>query len=137
MKRLITFAILAAVSLSSVPYASSQEIKDGLAVYNEPPSRLRGVIEKFNQDYGSLDRLYTASTSVNRTTALRRLYDEQLEVLDRQKFDALNHDEQIDLILFRNYLEHENAELERGRTNWPRWPIWYRLPQRSAISKIH
>src|SRR5829696_5207755 len=115
MKRLITFAILAAVSLSSVPYASSQEIKDGLAVYNEPPSRLRGVIEKVNQDHGSLDRLYTASTSVNRTTALRRLYDEQLEVLDRQKFDALNHDEQIDLILFRNYLEHENAGLKRGR----------------------
>ena len=36
---------------------------DDLNNYNEPPSRFRGVIEKFSEDYGSLNRFYTAQTS--------------------------------------------------------------------------
>ena len=34
----------------------AQAARDDLAGYNDPPSRLRGVIEKFGEDYGILNR---------------------------------------------------------------------------------
>jgi uncharacterized protein (DUF885 family) len=81
--------------------------------YNEPPSRLRGVIEKFSEDAGSLDRFYTARDSTNRRTRFRTLYADWLGFLNKQNFDALNHDEQVDYLLFKNYLAHEIKELDR------------------------
>jgi len=81
--------------------------------YNEQPSRLRGLIERFNEDYGALDRFYSARTSPNRSERMRKLYADGLESLGRLNFDALNHDEQIDYILFRNYLDHQQKELAR------------------------
>lgn len=86
---------------------------DELANYNEPPSRFRGVIEKFGEDVGILNRFYTAQTSANRAARFRALYGEWLALLERQDFAKLNHDEQIDYVLFQNYLRHELKELER------------------------
>ena len=108
MKRLIPIWLL----IFSVITLSAQTNED-LSNYNEPPSRLRGVIEKFSEDYGSLNRFYTAQTSPNRAARFRQFYADWLAVLNKQNFDALNHDEQIDYLLFKNYLEHEQKELNR------------------------
>ena len=86
---------------------------DSLNAYNEPPSRLRGVIEKFNEDYGTLNRLNTAPTSANRSAKFAELYAERLAYLAKLDFNSLNHDEQVDYLLFKNYLEHEQKELAR------------------------
>ena len=105
------FAVLLANFLAAAVYAQTV---DDLNVYNEPPSRLRGVIEKFSEDYGSLNRFYTAPTSANRRARLIELYKERLAFLDQQNFDALNRDEQIDFLLFQNFLRHETKELDRS-----------------------
>jgi uncharacterized protein (DUF885 family) len=84
-----------------------------LLAYNEPPSRLRGVVEKFGQDYGSINRFYTAQTSSIRAVRFRQLYTDYLSLLQRLDFDSLNRDEQIDYVLFKNYLDHEQKELVR------------------------
>ena len=86
---------------------------DALNSYNEPPSRLRGVIEKFSEDYGTLNRLNTAPTSPNRSAKFAELYTERLAYLAKLDFNSLNHDEQVDYLLFKNYLEHEQKELAR------------------------
>ena len=86
---------------------------DDLAAYNEPPSRLRGVIEKFSEDYGSIDRFYTARTSGTRVGRFRQLYGDYLGLLRRLDYASLNSDEQIDYVLFTNYLDHEQKELAR------------------------
>jgi uncharacterized protein (DUF885 family) len=99
-------------NLLLVLIASAQTTAD-LSDYNEPPSRLRGVIEKFTQDYGSLNRFYTAQTSPNRAERFRQFYTDWIAFLERQNFNSLNHDEQIDYILFKNYLAHELKELDR------------------------
>jgi uncharacterized protein (DUF885 family) len=108
MKRpiLLILSLFLAINL----YAQSVE---EMANYNESPSRLRGVIEKFSADYGSLDRFYTAYTSPNRVARLRELYASYKQVLAKLDFDKLSHDEQIDYLLFAKYLNHENSELER------------------------
>src|SRR4029079_17629865 len=63
--------------------------------------------------YGSLDRFYTARTSPNRAARMRQLYSDELATLNAIDFDKLNHDEQVDYILFKNYLDHERKELDR------------------------
>ena len=91
----------------------TQTLKDDFAAYNEPPSLFRGMIEKFGEDYGILSRFYTAQTSANRSERFRRFYGDELALINRLDFGSLNHDEQIDYLLFRNYLEHEQKELAR------------------------
>lgn len=83
------------------------------ADYNDPPSRLNGVIERYQEDYGILNRYYSASTSPNRSARLKQLYSDELTLLAKLDFDKLNHDEQIDYLLFKNYLEHEIKEQDR------------------------
>jgi uncharacterized protein (DUF885 family) len=85
-------------------------------IVNEPPSRLRGVIERFSQDDGAFNRLFTARTSSNRTERFRKLYTDHLAALDQLNFDTLSHDEQVDYLLFANHLRRELRELERERS---------------------
>ena len=93
-----------------VQSAFAQTATDDLTKYNDPPSRLRGVIERFDEDFGILNRFYSAATSARRSNQLRKLYGDNLLVLAAVDFEKLNHDEQIDYILFKNYLEHEVKE---------------------------
>ena len=74
------------------------------------------MIEKYSQDYGALNRFYSAQTSANRASRMRQLYGDSLSLLERLNFEGLNHDEQIDHILFSNYLRHEIKELDRNKT---------------------
>jgi hypothetical protein len=92
----------------------AQAPRDELTAYNEPPSRLRGLIEKFDQDTGILNRFYTAQTSANRSARFRQLYADELSLLGRLNFDTLNHDEQVDYILFKNDLDHSLKEMARN-----------------------
>ena len=110
MKKLILTSVV--IALTAFTSANAQRT-DELSTYNEPTSRLRGVIEKYNEDYGSINRFYTAQTSPNRVARIRQLYADHIALLGRLNFDSLNSDEQADFVLFRNYLDHEQKELAR------------------------
>ncbi|MEO7660564.1 MAG: DUF885 family protein [Pyrinomonadaceae bacterium] len=97
---------IAIVSQAAIP----QSVNDPLAVYNDPPSKLRGVIEKFGEDQSILNRYYSAQTSPNKAARFRQLFSDYLGVITRTNFDGLSHDEQIDYLLFKNHLEHELKE---------------------------
>ena len=86
----------------------------GPDTYSERPSRLRGVIEKYDADAGILNRFYSAPLSTNRVDRFTELNMEWLKILKSFDFASLNHDEQIDYVLFRNFLEHEQKELARN-----------------------
>jgi uncharacterized protein (DUF885 family) len=116
MKTKIVRVLACFLVLASSTSVFLQDGKDALSTYNEPPSRLRGMIEKYSQDYGALNRFYSAQTSANRASRMRQLYGDSLSLLERLNFEGLNHDEQIDHILFSNYLRHEIKELDRNKT---------------------
>ena len=101
------FLLLAFLSCTPL-FVSGQTVEP-----SESPSRLRGVIERFEQDFGAYNRFYSAFTSVNRAVKMKGLHEEYLAELGRQNFESLSHDEQVDYVLFRNYLEHEQKELAR------------------------
>jgi uncharacterized protein (DUF885 family) len=90
------------------------QIRTGPDEYSERPSRLRGVIEKYDADAGILNRFYSAPLSTKRVDRFRELNMEWLKILKSFDFATLNHDEQIDYVLFRNFLEHEQKELARN-----------------------
>ena len=92
----------------------AQAAKDELSGYNDPPSRLRGVIDKYDEDVSFLNRFYSAQTSPKRAARFKQIYNDELALLGGLNFDALNHDEQVDYILFKNYLDHELREQERA-----------------------
>ena len=112
LKKATAILFLLAILAGNFTPASAQSV-DNLDPYNDSPSRFRGVIEKFDEDYGSINRFYSAPASMNRAARFRELNAQYLAVLDKQNFDALNHDEQIDYLLFKNYLDHEQRELDR------------------------
>ncbi|MBK8147925.1 MAG: DUF885 family protein [Acidobacteria bacterium] len=127
MKRLILIILFA---LSSAVLAQTTELDS----FNDSPSRVRGVIEKFQEDRGILDRFYTAETSENRANRFRKLYDDGLALLARQDFDKLNTAEQIDYLLFKNFLTHERDELDRDRAQFAEMaPL---LPFAKAINDL-
>ena len=107
---ILIFSIVSTIS-NGIIFA--QKPSDELAAYNDPPSRLSGVIEKFDEDVGILNRYWSAQTSPNRSARFKELYGEKLGLLAGLNFDTLNHDEQIDYLLFKNYLDHEIKELAR------------------------
>ncbi len=114
MRKLTTRATSLFFAISIISQSVFPQVaRDELAAYNEPPSRLRGVIEKFDDDIGILNRFYSAQTSPNRIARFKQLYDEKLQFIKGLNFDGLNHDEQIDYILLRNHLESEIKELSR------------------------
>lgn len=89
--------------------------KVNLDDYIKSNSRFNQIINRFEEDYGSLDRFYTAETSRNRFQRLREFYNDWLLTLDNQDFSSLSFDEKIDYLLFQNYLKHSLSELQRNQ----------------------
>lgn len=92
----------------AAPAADAHELVD----LQEPPSEMRGAIERFVADRGSLDRFYPIRTSATRLARLRRFYSEWLSTLGKVDVDGLGPDGRIDFVLFKNHLDHEQRELE-------------------------
>ncbi len=111
-KSIALFTAIVSMLVAQIP--GSAQSGDQLSAYNDPPSRLAGVIEKFDSDIGILNRFYSAPTSANRSAKFKDIYNERLALLAGLNFDQLNHDEQVDYVLFRNHLEHELKELARN-----------------------
>src|SRR3982750_855952 len=117
MKQTMLRLVACALVLHSLLSLSicAQKRTEGLDDYNETPSRLRSVIDRFEQDYGALNRWYSAPYSTNRAQRMTRLYSDELALVTSFNFDSLNHDEQVDYLLFKNYLDHEQKELARSQ----------------------
>ncbi|MGQ0543356.1 MAG: DUF885 family protein [Blastocatellia bacterium] len=97
--------------------ASAQASRDERATYGAP-STVRDTIERFTQDVGAFNRLYTAQTSINRAERFRLLYGEYVSGLEKLNFGSLNHDEQVDYVLFVNHLRRETRELDREKVQF-------------------
>ena len=114
MKMIRRLLVVAAVHL--MLFAASvfaQPSGNGAAGFVENPSRLSFAIEKFGEDFGSLNRFYSARTSETRAERMKRLYRENLAILSGMNFNSLSKDEKVDYVLFRNHLERELSEIER------------------------
>jgi uncharacterized protein (DUF885 family) len=81
-------------------------------------SELRGLIEHYREDSGNLNRLVRLPYSPLRLANFRKFYGDWLARLPQIDFDALNHEGQVDYVLFRNELEYQLAQLDIDAAQW-------------------
>lgn len=77
-----------------------------------PPGEMGGIIGRYMADFGSLDRSYSGTASPARQARLKKFTNDWLNSLERLDFDAMNQADEIDYLLFKNYLTHESRQLE-------------------------
>jgi hypothetical protein len=73
---------------------------------------------------------------MNRAERFRALYAEYMTGLEKLSFDSLNHDEQIDYLLFANHLRREIRELDREKAQFAEMAALLPFAKRSVISRI-
>ncbi len=94
--------------------AQTQSNAPELSELDNAKSELRGVIERYVADRGSLTRSYPVESSPLRQARFKQFYADWLAQLGKMNFDAMSQDGKVDYVLFRNHLEHElkQSELE-------------------------
>ncbi len=115
----LLLAALVAAAIFSVDAASMQKGQKGgpraealdLGDLNLSRSEMRGVIERFVADRGSLARFHTVQFSPDRSTRMREFYGEWLARIDKLGFDSMSHEGQVDYLLFKNQLRYELDQL--------------------------
>src|SRR5215813_122537 len=74
---------------------------------NTPESEMRGVIERYIVDRGSLTRSYPIALSPARQARFRQFYTDWLAAIQKLNFDAMSQEGKVDYILFKNHLDYE------------------------------
>lgn len=77
-----------------------------------PTSEMRGVIERYTADRGSLGRFYSVEASPARRARMKKFYTDWLASLGKLNFDSMSQDGRVDYILFKNHLDHELRQLD-------------------------
>lgn len=81
-------------------------------------SRMRGMIETYQADYGALARLHSFQISEARQARLEALLDQYNDRLNATDFDSLSADGRIDYLLFRDHLAERRDRLARDRARF-------------------
>lgn len=91
---------------------STVRLATDLADGDVPASELRGSIERYAADRGSLFRFYPVEASPARRARMKQFYTDWLASLARLNFDSMSPDGRVDYLLFKNHLDHELRQLE-------------------------
>jgi uncharacterized protein (DUF885 family) len=75
-------------------------------------SEMRGAIELYTVDRGSLTRSYPVAISSARRERFKKFYSDWLASLQKLDFDSMSEDGKIDYVLFKNHLEYELRQLD-------------------------
>jgi uncharacterized protein (DUF885 family) len=87
-------------------------VDHGVVNDDVPQSEMRGVIERYTADRGSLARFYSVEASSSRRARMKQFYSEWLVAIAKLNFDSMSQDGRIDYILFKNHLDHELRQLD-------------------------
>jgi uncharacterized protein (DUF885 family) len=131
-RHLILGALVTLLAISAS--AQTGDLPDSAALAPQQ-SELRGMIERFSSDLGSLRRTLTLDCSPLERERMSRFYEEWRAGLGRVGFDALSRDGKIDYLLFANYLTHGVHQLELQSLSFEEQaPL---LPFAPAIIELH
>lgn len=89
-----------------------------LVAFARSESDLRVAVHRYVADRAAILRRYEVQYSPVRHERLRRLHADWLRQLAATDFDGLNHEGQVDYILLRNRITHDQAMLELDARRW-------------------
>lgn len=128
--RQICCAVVVCVGMPASLAAQSPAAAAGTAWADDPPalsslvafarleSDLRVAVTRYVSDRAAILRRYEVQYSPVRHERLRRLHAEWLRQLAATDFDGLNHEGQVDYILLRNRITHDQATLDLDDRRW-------------------
>jgi uncharacterized protein (DUF885 family) len=96
------------VRKSDVRSGADPDLANGEA----PQSELRGLIERYTADRGSLFRFFSTDASATRHARMKQFYSDWLAALAKLNFDSMSEDGRVDYLLFKNHLDHELRQLD-------------------------
>jgi uncharacterized protein (DUF885 family) len=105
-------------STTNARLTKGQNPKDGasqapdLKDLDTSPSELRGMIERYVVDRGSLSRSYPIENSPARGARFKQFYSDWLDALAKLNFDSMSQGGKVDYLLFKTNLNHELQQLE-------------------------
>ena len=99
-----------ASALLEFPAAAQRMGSDGSPL-DTGTSEIRPVIERYDVELRNLNRVYSLPGSALRQAKLERFYAEQLQLLEKIRFDALSQAGRIDYLLIRERLLREQKQL--------------------------
>jgi uncharacterized protein (DUF885 family) len=105
----------AAEQMTLASDGKSKKGNDSTLDLNDTDSRqseMRGVIERYTADRGSLARFYSVEASSARQARMKQFYSDWLATLAKLDFDSMSQDGRIDYLLFKNHLDHELRQLD-------------------------
>jgi len=74
---------------------------------NSYDSELRGMLERYAEDWQSMLHLYRYASSTTRSERLKQFFTVWLKSTENVDFNALGQNAKIDWLLFRNHLQHQ------------------------------
>jgi uncharacterized protein (DUF885 family) len=72
-----------------------------------PPSEMRGMIERYTVDRASLSRSFPVDQSQTRRNRFKQFYMQWLDLHAKLNFEAMDQDDKVDYLLFKNHLHNE------------------------------
>ncbi len=84
----------------------------GIVDTGGPEGAIAGMVRRYTEDYGSLDRFHSAPYSTVRAARFREFFRGWESALDSLPFASLSVQEKVDATLFRNALGHELQQLD-------------------------
>ena len=105
-------ALVVAVLLCCFSFQIPAQISSHANGTKERVSEMRGAIERYTVDRGSLQRSYPVAVSRARRERFKKFYNEWLASLQSSDFDSMSEDGKIDYLLFKNHLEYELRQLD-------------------------
>jgi len=91
---------------------TSAETATDLDEFNSSQSEMRGAIERYSADRGSLNRTYPVAFSAARQARFRRFYAEWRDGLAKFEFGSMSQAGRVDYLLFKNHLDYELRQLD-------------------------
>ncbi len=121
LKFVLTLALMGSLIFPSMTSLLSTTAKARAVAASDAPdlkdldssnSEMRGAIERFVADRGSLTRSYPVEISSARQARFKQFYSDWMAAIGKLNFDTMSLDGKADYVLFRLYLEHELQQLE-------------------------
>src|SRR2546428_458944 len=104
MSRVFTCALILVLVLTG---GASLTFPAQASEIDSSESEVRGLIERYAVDRGSLSRTYTVTISPVRARRFKQFYTDHLASLAKLDFDRMSQAGKVDYLLFKNHLQHE------------------------------
>ena len=104
-------AVLLLAAALALPAQAGAPLTPPLAQFGVAAQAMPALVQRYQLDYASLDRLYTVRNGRARAAALDDFFTQWRGALDQLPFDSYGVEDRIDFVMLRNQIDFELRDL--------------------------